>query len=51
MRLGHGIADFYGLTSQAFVAVHLYKTVFLFVFISKPDESVALTISGIIQNH
>lgn len=51
MGLGHGIADFYGLTSQAFVAIHLYKTVFLFIFISKPDESIALTISSIVQNH
>jgi len=51
MGLGHGIADFYGFTTQAFVAIHLYKTVFLFIFISKSDESVALTIPSIVQNH
>lgn len=51
MGLGDGIADFYGLASQAFVAIHCHKTVFLFLFIGKPDESVAFTVASIVKNH
>jgi hypothetical protein len=48
MGLGDGITDFYGLASQAFVAIHRHKTVFLFLFIGKPDESIPLTVASIV---
>jgi hypothetical protein len=48
MGLGDGIADLYGLASQAFVAIHCHKTVFLLLFIGKPDESISLTVASIV---
>jgi hypothetical protein len=48
MGLGDGIADFYGLASQAFVAIHCHKTVLLLIFVGKPDESIALTVASIV---
>lgn len=50
-RPWHSIADFQGLGTKTSVAVHAHQTIFLLLFISESDETVALAESGTVEDY